>query len=177
MARVHEARVDLGGRSACAGRVARVPAPVRVSEGKQRALGDILARHEGERILVFTADNATAYAIARAFLVAPVTHEIGRNERADLLSRFRAGQVTVLVSSHVPDEGIDVPDADIAIIVGGPSSSRRHVQGIGRVLRPRGGKRALVYELVVEHTAETGYAARRRVGLDEQSHARLGDST
>jgi superfamily II DNA or RNA helicase len=138
--------------------------------GKRAALCELLARHAGARTLVFTPDNATAYAIARELLVMPITHEIGRVERAAVLERFRAGEITVLVSSQVLDEGIDVPDADIAIIVGGSSSTRRQVQRIGRVLRPREGKRAVVYELAVQETKEVEYVRRRR-GLDEAKRA------
>jgi len=71
-----------------------------------------------------------------------------------VIERFRGGEASVLVSAQVLDEGFDVPDADVAIIVGGTGSARRHVQRIGRVLRPRDGKRARIYELVVERTAE-----------------------
>jgi superfamily II DNA or RNA helicase len=111
---------------------------------------------------VFTQDNATAYAIARELLVVPVTHEIKRGERAEIVSRFQRGEISVLVSSQVLDEGFDVPDADVAIIVGGSASHRRHVQRIGRVLRPRPGKQARIYELVVEETKESDYVQRRR---------------
>ncbi len=47
------------------------------------------------------------------------------------------------------NEGLDVPDADVAliIIVGGTLGEREHVQRIGRLLRPAPGKRAVVYEL------------------------------
>ena len=134
-------------------------------DGKRSALREILARHAGERMLVFTSDNATAYAIARELLVVPVTHEISRTERAQILARFRDGDITVLVSSQVLDEGLDVPDADIAIIVGGTASARRHVQRIGRVLRPRDGKRAIIYELAIGETTEAKYVERRRSGL------------
>ncbi len=136
-------------------------------DGKRAALRDILARHTGERVLVFTADNATAYAIARELLVMPVTHEITRTERAQVLERFRSGATSVLVSAQVLDEGLDVPDADIAIIVGGSASARRHVQRIGRVLRPRDGKRAVIYELAVTETTEAGYVQRRRARLTD----------
>ena len=131
-------------------------------DGKRAALRELLARHAGQRTLVFTGDNATAYAIARELLVMPITHEIRRAERAQVLERFRSGEISVLVSSQVLDEGFDVPDADVAIVVGGSSSARRHVQRIGRVLRPRDGKRALIYELEVEQTTETEYVRRRR---------------
>jgi superfamily II DNA or RNA helicase len=133
---------------------------------KRAALREILTKHLGERTLVFTSDNATAYAIARELLVMPITHEIGRAERARALQRFRDGDAPVLVSAQVLDEGLDVPDADIAIVVGGSSSKRREVQRIGRVLRPREGKRAVVYELSVSETVEVDYVKRRREGFD-----------
>ncbi|MDQ3335509.1 MAG: DEAD/DEAH box helicase [Myxococcota bacterium] len=143
-------------------------------EGKRAALRDILARHAGERALVFTGDNATAYAIARELLVVPVTHEITRAERTLVLKKFRDGEITVLVSSQVLDEGLDVPDADVAIIVGGTASARRHVQRIGRVLRPRHGKQAIIYELAIGESAEAGYVRRRRAGLGESRRAQHG---
>lgn len=135
--------------------------------GKRAALRQLLALHPNQRTLIFTSDNATAYAIARELLVQPITHEIGKVERAEALARFRSGQVPVLVSAQVLDEGIDVPDADVAIVVGGTASARRHVQRIGRVLRPRDGKRARVYELAVEDSTEVGYVTRRRAGMTE----------
>jgi superfamily II DNA or RNA helicase len=134
--------------------------------GKRAALRELLARHADARALIFTGDNATTYAIARELLIPPITHEIGRRERERLLERFRTGEVTTLVSSQVLDEGLDVPDADVAIIVGGTASARRHVQRVGRVLRPRIGKRALVYELVVEETTEVDSVKRRRAAFD-----------
>jgi superfamily II DNA or RNA helicase len=137
-------------------------------QGKREALRGLLAHHAGERTLVFTGDNATTYAIARELLVMPITHEIGRTERAAALAKFRAGEISVLVSSQVLDEGLDVPDADIAIVVGGTASPRRHAQRIGRVLRPRTGKRARIYELAVEETTEVGYVQRRRAGLGDE---------
>jgi superfamily II DNA or RNA helicase len=130
---------------------------------KRASLKALLARHAGERVLVFTSDNATAYAIARELLVNPVTCDIGRRERAEMLRRFREGSAPVLVSAQVLDEGLDVPEADIAIVVGGTASTRRHVQRIGRVLRPRLGKRARVYELATG--AELDTVVKRRRGL------------
>lgn len=134
-------------------------------EGKRRDLRELLARHTDQRTLVFTQDNRTAYEVARGFLVSPITHEIGRNERARVLERFSAGDINVIVSAQVLDEGLDVPEAEVAIVVGGTASSRRHVQRIGRVLRPAPGKRARVYELTVSDTIEVDHVRRRRSGI------------
>lgn len=169
---VTAARKTAAGRDALAG-WREYRALIAYPEGKRAVLRELLARHSGQRTLVFTSDNATAYAIARELLVMPITHEIARTERTAALARFTAGDLPVLVSSQVLDEGLDVPDADIAIVVGGTASPRRHIQRIGRVLRPRAGKHAVIYELAVADTAEIGYVARRRTGLGD-SHASIG---
>ncbi|NVB85203.1 MAG: DEAD/DEAH box helicase [Kofleriaceae bacterium] len=146
-------------------------------EGKRAALRQLLAKHAGDRVLVFTADNATAYTIARDLLVMPITCDIGRAERELMVERFRTGESSVLVSSQVLDEGFDVPDAEVAIIVGGTGSERRHVQRIGRVLRPRPGKQAHVYELAALASVEIRQVESRRRGLgssDELDGAFVG---
>jgi superfamily II DNA or RNA helicase len=136
-------------------------------EGKRVALRSLLERHAGSRVLVFTADNATAYAVAREHLIMPITCDIPRKERDAALARFRSGELRALVSARVLNEGLDVPDAEVGIVVGGAHGEREHVQRVGRVLRPAEGKRALVYELVVRDTSEVRQAARRRRGLGE----------
>jgi len=66
---------------------------------------------------------------------------------------------------RVLNEGIDVPDADVAIVVGSSGGEREYVQRIGRLLRPAPGKRAIVYELVTVGTTEVRKAVRRRRSL------------
>ena len=146
-------------------------------QGKRLAVRELLARHPDRRTLVFTADNATAYAIARELLVMPITFEIKRAERAQAIAGFHSGARPVLVSSQVLDEGFDVPEADLAIVVGGTSSARRHVQRIGRVLRPRDGKHARIYELVVSETTEVSYVERRRAGLGNRTALAAGGAS
>jgi superfamily II DNA or RNA helicase len=143
------------------------------TDSKRRALRSLLGRHRDSRVLVFTADNDTAYAIAREHLVMPLTCDIGRQERDDVLGRFRRGELRALVSARVLNEGLDVPDADVAIVVGGALGEREHVQRIGRLLRPSEGKRAIAYELVTRNTVEVGQARRRRRGLVTRSSGQL----
>lgn len=135
------------------------------TRAKRETLRSLLARHRDARVLVFTADNETAYAIAREHLIMPMTCDIGRKERDEALARFHRGELRALVSARVLNEGLDVPDADVAIIVGGALGEREHVQRVGRLLRPGDGKRALVYELVSRDTVEVRQSRRRREGL------------
>lgn len=143
------------------------------TEGKADALGALLGRHRGARVLVFTADNETAYAIARKHLIMPMTCDIGRPEREDVLERFRKGELRALVSARVLNEGLDVPAADVAIVVGGTQGQREHVQRVGRILRPAKGKRAMVYELVVRQSSEVFQSHKRRRGLVSRQAAAM----
>lgn len=141
------------------------------TRAKAAAVKALLARHRDAKVLVFTADNAAAYAIAREHLIMPITCEIGRQERERALQGFREGKLRALVSARVLNEGIDVPEAEVAIIVGATQGEREHVQRIGRLLRPSPGKRATVYELVTLATSEARKATERRRGL-AATHAR-----
>jgi superfamily II DNA or RNA helicase len=138
---------------------------VRYPPEKRALLARLLDRHRHQRTLVFADANATVYAVARDHLVAPITCDIGAAERATLLDEFAAGRITALVSASVLNEGLDVPAAEVAIIVGGRGGGREHVQRVGRVLRPAPGKRAVVYELVVPNTIDDARAARRAEAL------------
>jgi superfamily II DNA or RNA helicase len=144
-----------------------------LTEAKRATMRALLQRHRGARLLVFTADNGTAYTVAREHLIMPITCDIGRKERAHALERFRSGALRALVSARVLNEGLDVPDADVAIVVGGSLGEREHVQRVGRLLRPATGKRALVYELVTRRTSEVRQAQRRRAGLGSRVASRL----
>lgn len=132
------------------------------AERKVEELGDILERHRGERIIVFTAHNDLVYRLSERFLIPAITHRTGTDERREILERFREGTYSRIVASNVLDEGVDVPDASVAVVLSGSGSEREFTQRLGRILRPGEGKRALLYELVSEDTAEENVAARRR---------------
>ncbi len=166
-----EAQASLEGRVAMAA-FRRSRSILALTEAKERLLGRLLHRHRDTRTLVFVGSNEAAYRIARRFFVMPITCDIGKDERARALERFREGSLRALVSARVLNEGIDVPDAEIAIVLGGALSTREHVQRVGRVLRPSPGKRATVYELVTEGTREGWVSRERRRGLEaRQDHA------
>jgi superfamily II DNA or RNA helicase len=129
---------------------------------KMEHVAAILRRHRGARVLVFSDDNATAYAVARRFLVPVITHQTKVRERTALLRAFADGTLPVLATSRVLNEGVDVPDAQVAVVLSGSGSTREHVQRLGRVLRPRPGKRAVLYELVSADTGETYTSEKRR---------------
>ncbi|HIK16911.1 MAG TPA: DEAD/DEAH box helicase family protein [Leptolyngbyaceae cyanobacterium M33_DOE_097] len=134
------------------------------TEGKLRVLADLLGNHHPERTLIFTDDNATVYRISEAFLVPAITHQTGVKERHDILQRFKQGDYRTLVASRVLNEGVDVPDASVAIVLSGTGSTREYIQRLGRILRKGNdpNKRALLYEIIAEDTAEENVSRRRK---------------
>jgi superfamily II DNA or RNA helicase len=131
------------------------------AENKMVVLTEILLRHRGSQILIFTNDNKTAYFISALLLLPLITHETKARERKDILERFRSGEWPILVNSRVLNEGVDVPSANIAVIISGTSTVREHVQRLGRILRRQKGKTAVLYEIVTADTGEV-YTSRKR---------------
>jgi len=134
----------------------------RTASGKFLALEKLLRDHAGERMLIFTADNATVYDIARRYLVPPITHQTKTKERKQILERFHSGEYTVLVTSQVLNEGVDVPAASVGVVLSGSGSIKENVQRLGRILRKYGDKQAVLYEVVAKGTAEEFTSERRR---------------
>ena len=125
-------------------------------------VGLLLDRHRHDRVLLFTQDNATAYELSRRFLIPIITHETRVRERSEILAGLAEGSYGAVVTSKVLNEGVDIPEANVAVVVSGSASVREHVQRLGRILRARAGKRALLYELGTAGTTETFTSARRR---------------
>lgn len=132
------------------------------TEGKLDLLSTLLGEEWGRRVLIFTNDNATAYRISREFLVPCISHQTDVKERRALLDAFEAGSLPVLVTSKVLNEGVDLPAAEVAIVLSGSGTVREHVQRLGRILRPGNGKQATLYEVVAADTTEVNTSQRRR---------------
>ena len=130
--------------------------------GKIAVLARLVHQHRGDRTIVFTEDNATVYAISRRFLLPAITHQTKIKERARILAAFNAGELTAVVTSKVLNEGVNVPEANVAIVLSGSGSVREHVQRLGRILRKAENKRAVLYELVAAGTTEERTSDKRR---------------
>ena len=125
-------------------------------------LKSLLKANPGEKTLIFMSHNKLVYRLSRELLIPAITHQTPRDEREEILGGFRDGTYRRIVTSRVLDEGVDVPDASMAVIISGSGSNRQFIQRLGRILRKTPGKEAVLYELVSEGTAETYLSARRR---------------
>jgi superfamily II DNA or RNA helicase len=138
----------------------------RTAEKKLDTLDNLLKRHYDDRTIIFTANNEFAYEISQEFVIPCITHQTDTEERTEILERFRTGEYSMLATSQVLDEGIDVPSANVGIILSGSASKRQYAQRLGRILRPTDDRQpARLYEIITEDTMETYVSERRRQGV------------
>ena len=132
------------------------------TSAKLRVLEDLLKKHPRDRMLIFTNDNETVYTISEQFLIPAITHQTRTKERRDVLKAFNQGDILALATSRVLNEGVNVPEANVAIVLSGTGTIREHVQRLGRILRRREGKHATLYEVISRNTVEDHISRRRR---------------
>src|SRR5436309_7614499 len=92
----------------------------------------LLCMHSGDQVILFSEYNQVVDEISRRFCLPSITYKTPSEERRTILERFRAGQYTKLVTGRVLNEGVDVPDCRVAIIVSGNSTKREYIQRLGR---------------------------------------------
>lgn len=129
---------------------------------KLHVLDDLLKEHANKRILIFTEFTDLVYTLSRRHLIPAITHHTKAAERKAILDGFQSGAYQAVLTSRALNEGIDVPEAKVAIILGGSASAQEYAQRLGRILRKRANKTALLYEVIVLHTVEEGISQRRR---------------
>lgn len=136
------------------------------SRSKLDEIRKILSENKNIKTIIFTQHNKLVYDISNAFLIPFITYKSSKEEREDVLVGFKDGKYKAIVTSKVLDEGIDVPDAQLGILVSGTGSSREFVQRLGRLLRPKSdNQKARLIEIVSSGTSETLTSKRRQRNL------------
>jgi superfamily II DNA or RNA helicase len=127
----------------------RIPAAVAIAE-----------QNRGRRIIVFHEEIKSAEILLkllhdRGHSVGIYHSQLGSDKRRDNLLQFRRGMLEVLVCCRALDEGVDVPESDVAIIAASTSSSRQRIQRIGRVIRVHKDKeKAKIYTIYITEREE-----------------------
>jgi len=134
------------------------------AEEKLKKLEEILLTHKDDKVLIFTRYTDIVYEISKRFGIPMITNDTTPYERSEILRLFRKGELTKLVTAEVLDEGVDVPDASVGIILSGTGSKRQYIQRLGRILRPKDGV-AILYELITRGTLDVSLSRRRREGI------------
>ena len=127
----------------------RIPAAIAIAE-----------ENRGSRIIIFHEEIEKAETIKkilneRGHSVGIYHSQLGIDKRRDNLLQFRRGMLEVLVCCRALDEGVDVPESDVAIIAASTASSRQRIQRIGRVIRVHKDKnKAKIYTLYATEREE-----------------------
>ncbi|MFW9830640.1 MAG: DEAD/DEAH box helicase [Candidatus Thorarchaeota archaeon] len=121
----------------------------------------LLQKYRDEKIIIFSRYTRIVETISNLFGIPLITHKTKIDEREQILSNFKNGTYSKIVTGQVLDEGVDVPDASVGIIISGTGSKREFIQRLGRLLRPQK-EEAILYELVTESTLEAGLSRRRQ---------------
>jgi len=114
----------------------------------------LVAANRGKRILVFHEDIEACNLIHRVLVENGVKSGVYHSKlalkaRAQVLSEYRRGRLTVLVTCRALDEGFNVPETEIGIIAASTATRRQRIQRLGRVVRPASGKQSAdIYTLV-----------------------------
>jgi len=128
--------------------------------GKVHSVEELLTKHRDEKAIVFSEYTAMVSVLSERLALPAITYRTDPLERRLILERFREGRYSKLVTGRVLNEGVDVPDANVAIMVSGSAASREYIQRLGRILRPKP-RTAMLYEIISRGTTE-GRAARVR---------------
>ena len=148
------------------------------SESKIDQLQKILQQNRDTKTIIFTQNNKMVYELSNRFLIPHITYRTVKEERQNVLGGFKSGRYHVVVTSKVLDEGVDVPDAEMGVIMSGTGSGRELIQRLGRILRPKqDGRKARLVEIVSRHTREINTSAKRITALKRNSDITKNDSS
>ena len=143
------------------------------AEAKIDVVKSLVAKHEGERILVIGQYLDQIEELGELLNAPTLTGATPIVERERLYEEFRSGRTKLLVVSKVANFSIDLPEASVAIQVSGSFGSRQEeAQRLGRLLRPKeSGLPASFYTLVARDTVDQDFAQNRQRFLAEQGYS------
>jgi superfamily II DNA or RNA helicase len=126
------------------------------------AVAAALRHSEPTLILVNQVEHALWFAEQLPGAVACYA-KMGKKRREQAMADFKAGKVRRLVATSLADEGLDLPQAAVLVLVSAGKSETKTVQRTGRVLRRHEGKGdAIIYDFVDEYHPLAAKHSRRR---------------
>jgi RNA polymerase primary sigma factor len=101
-------------------------------------LADAIGASNGTLLFTETIESAEEISdrlLTRGVAIAAYHSELTSKERRQRLLDFKSRRLKALSAAIALDEGVDVPDADLGIIVAASRERRQMIQRMGRVLR------------------------------------------
>jgi superfamily II DNA or RNA helicase len=132
------------------------------AQEKLRVIEDLFRLHAAQKTIIFAGSNKMAMEVSRRFLLPTILSHSPKGERLAIIDGFAGAKFPAIVATQVLDEGVDVPEAKVAIVIGGQASTRQAKQRLGRILRKSGDARAILYEVVCETASDIKRSRARR---------------
>lgn len=120
---------------------------------KTTVIQSLVKQHRDKKSLVFVDYIDQGKEIASKLDVPFVYGETSFKQRQKYYTQLKNGEITTLIVSRIGDEGIDLPDAEVAILASTRGNSRQQTgQRSGRTMRPEG--ESNVYMLLTRGSGE-----------------------
>lgn len=140
------------------------------NKNKLEAVEKLLKRHKDDKILIIGQFIDQLQLLTETFNLPLLTGESSTKEREDLYNDFRKDKIKILAVSKIANFAIDLPDANIAIQIGGTFGSRQEeAQRLGRIIRPKNNQ-CIFYTLVTSFSIEVDFSLNRQKFLVEQGY-------
>lgn len=101
-------------------------------------ISPVISESRGTLVFSQTVNSSTeaAQLLTRAGIeTRAVSSESKPHERRGAMQLFASGIAKVLCAPRILDEGIDVPDSDLAVVLSGSKQPRQTIQRLGRIIR------------------------------------------
>lgn len=162
-----EKAIKKGGESAKAilGKINQRKQLVNNYKHKAEVIKKIITNHPDDKIIVFNQyndqTNRLYWQLLDIDVHAKVFHSgIDKKKRFEILNEFKHGKIKVLLTTKVLDEGYNLKDIDVGVIMAGESSDKQTVQRLGRILR-KSMKKSKLYQMYCVNTIEEKHSNKR----------------
>ena len=136
--------------------LARIKLLLSEAPSKLSKAADILKGFRGERVLVFSESVRSLEKLKELLDARGVPAAVFHYKKRDLSVIKRWGRdFDVLLSCRALEEGLDVPNCAVGLIISGGLSPRQIIQRVGRLLRPKEKNYAVLYVMAAQGTYET----------------------
>lgn len=149
---------------------------VRMAAAKLDEAAHVLRMFPNEQSILFCGGTDIAMEVSRRFAIPLISASTPASERHAILAAMREGTLRSVASVKVLDEGWDVPNAKLGIVLGDSTrgGARQHTQRLGRLLRRQGDQVASLFEIVAAGTWEFFASQKRGAGVRKVAEGQLG---
>ncbi len=137
------------------------------TEAKLKETVEIIKRHPDNKIIIFDERVAVLQRLESHLCAERIPNRsyhsgLSKKIKEMGMSDFKSGKVNIMLTAKCFDEGIDIPQVDMGIIVNGNSTQRQFIQRLGRILRlGENNKKPVVYQIFAENTVDEKWVKKR----------------